>query len=466
MVLKEKVKSAFLHGDPIAPGQGVVVAVSGGPDSMALLHLLNELKDELGIRLICATLDHGLRTESSRETDFVKRISHDLGAPFYQEKINVRERARELGISIEQAGRRERYNFLERVRVNSSAEFIATAHHRNDEIETFFLRLFKGSSLDGLSGIPARRGPIIRPLIRAWRAEIISFLKERDMEYMTDKTNLDTNTERNFIRNKIIPVIEEGFPNFQRPMARTISMIHRENSFLSSLAEQGFKETAVIGDNKVEYDLDSVRVMDPVILARVLRIGLYEIGGQNLRISEKHIRSLLGLIYGSTDYGKLDLGKNITACLISGHLTLRCGKISSEPVRDSYEVRISGPGSYQFEQAGVELIFRVVQGPVDFDEWPNLDETEAYFDADQVDFPFIVRSRRPGDRIAPWGGFGSKKLKSLMIDRKLEKGLRQVWPLVTKNDEILWIPGVRRGRGGGVARDTGKILIITLKRNN
>ncbi len=159
----------------LVSGTGVVVGASGGPDSTAMLHALNVLKDDIGFRIIAAHLDHGLRPESGLDAQFVSDVAKGLGIDFEVKSINVRDLAKKLNISIEEAGRRARYDFFEEVRKNVGAGVVATGHHQDDELETFFLRIFRGSSIKGLRGIPPVRGRIIRPLINCRRSEILDF---------------------------------------------------------------------------------------------------------------------------------------------------------------------------------------------------------------------------------------------------------------------------------------------------
>ncbi len=241
----EVVKNTIRKCRMIPEGSGVVVGVSGGPDSVALLTILAELSSPLGFRLVVAHVDHGLRVESPEDARFVQETADRPGVEVFVHSADVRTVATAEGISVEEAGRRVRYGFFEHVLVETGARVIATAHHRDDVVETFLLRVFRGSSLTGLSGIPPVRGNIVRPLIEASREQILAFLAEREIPYRTDPTNLDDLTDRNFVRNRIIPTIRERFPDFAKPIARTVDLVAKEQAFLDVLAAELYDQTVV-----------------------------------------------------------------------------------------------------------------------------------------------------------------------------------------------------------------------------
>jgi tRNA(Ile)-lysidine synthase len=459
------VRTTILEEELISKGRRVVVALSGGPDSTALLNALSELSPELGVSLVCAHLDHGLREESTYEAALAANMAGDLDVKFFSGASDVRDVADKKGISVEHAGRIERYRFLEEVRLKSRADVIATGHHRDDEIETFFMRLFKGSSMEGLSGIPVRRGRLIRPLIRAWRREIISFLKGRGIDFAIDRTNLESNTDRNFIRNRLIPVIQEGFPNYDEPLSRTISLIEKENRFLSQLAQDAYSNNSSREGGRIVFDLEKLGAMDPALAARVLKLGLYELGGPELRVSARHVSAIMDLISGSKKHGALDLGRSLTARRGYNRLELGIDDNSRKNSVPYYEIPVVGPGAYRVEQVGMELEFVVgnITGPMEYEA--DMDKQRAYFDADKIDFPLIIRPRKPGDRLIPWKSGGSTKVKDLMIDKKMPLELRSLWPLVLKDDEIVWVPGIRRGSKAGITENTERYMIMKVKGN-
>ncbi len=301
----------------IPPGAGVVVGVSGGPDSVALLTVLAELAPSMGFSLNTAHVDHGLRPESGDDALFVRDICLDLGVPAHLQSADVEAVAKSAGISIEEAGRRVRYEFFDHVLAHTGASLVATAHHRDDVVETFLLRVFRGSSITGLSGIPAVRGRIIRPLIEVGRGDVLAFLRGRALPFRTDPTNLEDTTDRNFVRNRVIPVIKERFPNFDGPLVRTIGLVAQEQAFIDEQATAFCAESAMMlqreGVPFYELDVERLRSAPEVISARVLRSLLYALAGPNIRVTARHIRAVLSILDSRNPFAEVALPGGLVA---------------------------------------------------------------------------------------------------------------------------------------------------------
>ncbi len=241
--LTELVKAIIKEYGMIDAGCRVVVGVSGGPDSTALMNVLHSLASQLDFQITVAHLDHTLRADSPLDAQFTARAAADLGLSCMIERIDVRALAIQHGVSTEEAGRIARYRFFAEVSEKVRALKIATAHHLDDEIETYFLRIFRGSSIQGLQGIRPVHDRIIRPFIRTTRAEILDFLNIHDIEFRSDPTNLETTTDRNFIRGRVIPRIQERFPKFKKTLERTMGLLRQEEDFISLVSEQLYGAT-------------------------------------------------------------------------------------------------------------------------------------------------------------------------------------------------------------------------------
>ncbi len=461
--LIQKIEKTILEHNLVGPKQGVVAAVSGGPDSVAMLHILKELSEPLNFWIVSAHLDHGLRPEAKEDALFVQDICERIGIAHYSSSADVRRMAKEKKFSVEQAGRIARYEFLERVRDQAQADLIATAHHRSDKIETFLIRLLKGSSIQGLHGIAIQRGRLIRPMIRTKKEEIIDFLDSQNIDYVTDKTNLLADTDRNFVRNRIIPSMQKGFPGYEGPLERTIDLIERENAFMERLTRQAYKKGSTrVEDHMIQFNLATLRSTDEVILARLLIKGLYDLGGQNLRIGAKHVQSMMSLINRPGRERSLNMPGNIVARVGEIHFELVLDYEKNMESKGAYEIHVKGPGVYKIEQHSVIVEFQFINDKSRIPEQIIAHKNKAYFSPDTVGFPFTIRPRKPGDRIRPWNFNGSKKIKDLMIDARAPVSLRSIWPLITKGDEVLWIPGVRRSNLGPLTKDSDKALLITI----
>jgi len=441
----------------LEPTAGVVVGVSGGPDSVALLHLLNALKSEMGFWIVAAHMDHGVRVDSWSEAEFVREMGQKMGIRVEAATENVTAAAAEEGVSVEEAGRRCRYRFFEQVRISTAANVIATAHHMDDELETFFLRIFRGSSLHGIKGIAPVRGRIIRPLIRAKRRDIIRFLDAESIPYRVDPTNLKAEPDRNFIRNRLFPVISQGFPNFRNPLIRTLAMLEEEDEFLDGQAKKLCSEAVSTDENCLTLDVQKLVSAPKVLAARAVLLALYNSSGRDERWNRSHIQSLIKSLYGNNPSAHLDLPGGLVAD--REYKSVMIFRPKPQVSLSVDELVVTGPGEVEFLDTGITLRFSLRENGDNLQESLN-DACKALFDADKLVFPMTLRAFRPGDRLKPWGLEGSQKLKKLFVNMKVPFRLRRKIPLLVKEEEILWVTGIRRGRAAAVLPETRRILEV------
>jgi len=453
--LLNRVQLTLVDCPMMTRSSGVVVAVSGGPDSTALLHAMNSLKTRLGFWIVGAHLDHKLRADSSRDAEFVDQLARKLGIKLFLKGVDVRAFASDKHISIEEAGRRARYTFFEEVRQASGAQTIATGHHLDDALETFFLRVFRGSSLQGLRGIELTRGHIIRPLIRLKREEILHYLDEQGIEYRLDPTNLSADTDRNFIRNSVFPLIRERFPGFRKPLERTLHLIDQENKLLDDCASQVSSEAISVSDGIVTINCSTLRTVPLPLAGRAILAALYSLTGPDVRWGSVHVAIIMGILRGSNPSATANLPGSI---LLQRHYDkIIISHQEEQGFEGTPEVVVTEPGRVLLPWVGATLDLRVVTDRSDLPETLE-GMRSAYFDADSVPFPLVVRTFRPGDRFLPWGISGTQKLKKIFIDVKVPRDLRRTWPLLAKEGEILWIPGIRRSRIAPVLTQSSRIL--------
>ncbi len=457
--LPDMVRDTIARHQMIPRDSVVVVGVSGGPDSVALLHVLHMLSQDWNFRIVAGHLDHGLRPDAEDDAKFVQDMAEGLGILSVVEQVDVREKAARCGVSVEEAGRRERYAFFERVRSECKAAAIATAHHRDDALETFFLRVLRGSSHAGLHGIPVKRGHIIRPLITATRTEILSFLHERHLPFRIDQTNLAVDTDRNFIRNRLFPLIGERFPGFRAPVERSMGLIAQEDAFLAHEAMNLYAGSVVACGDELNISLKRMLRGPTVLQARVVVLALYQMSGPEVRWSRPHVQAILRLANSDKPSGVLNLPGRLLLSREYDRLILSAGPKEPGPV--PFNILVRGPGKVDIPAAGMTLTFRILSEMSDIDLHAK-DADKVFFDADMVPFPLTLRTFTPGDRFRPWGMEGTRKLKKVLIDAKIPLRLRRVLPLVVKDREILWIPRVRRSAAAAVGPETTRMLEIAL----
>ena len=416
----KQVKSTINKYCMLIPKDRVVVGVSGGPDSICLLHILYEIKEEFQIELIAAHFNHRLRPgEDEKETEFVKSFVQKLGVPFEYGEAE-KDIKREKG-SLEENARQLRYEFLEEVRKKYSAQKIALGHNKNDQAETVIMRLLRGSGILGLRGIPpVRDGVIIRPIIDLTRDQILYYLNKKGLSYVLDSSNMDIAFLRNKVRHKLIPYLQRYQPNIVEILSKTAELLFVENSFLESEAEKWIKENVSFFENIAVLELKDFNKLHLALRQRILRSLINKRLGHTKRISFDHINSILGLIERAIPNSEIHLPYNVVVKKRYGLLI-----IDEKRQFQNYCYHIKNYGRHYLPA---------------IDSWLLVEKTEeikekncAIVDIDKLEFPFIIRNIRAGDRIF-LQGIGHKKIKDIFIDMKIPKEIRRLIPiLVLKN---------------------------------
>ncbi len=453
----EKVRNTIFRYGMISHGDRVVVTVSGGADSICLLDVLHELKDDLGIELVVAHFDHGLRPdEDQAENLFVVSLAVSLNLPFETKKADSRIEAG-MG-SLEERARHARYQFFEEVKDRFSAQKIAVGHNLNDQAETVLMRLLRGSGLSGLSGIPpCREDKIIRPLIEISRDEILSYLGQKGLKYVTDSSNFETRYLRNRIRLDLLPKLAKYQPRIIELLAQTSEIMRRDNAWLEAVAEDWIKETAEITANKeVLIPLSSFRELPEAIRYRVIRYSLKTTGGNLRRVSLRHIGAVNRLATGKKPQALINLPNRLTAKRIYDKLVFSRGKGRAI---EAFYYTLDRPGTFHLEALqstiSLEEVGAMVLPETGISSWT------AFLNADYITYPLVIRNFQPGDRFVPLGMSGHKKLKDFFIDLKVPAEDRTRVPILTHNDTLMWVCGFRIDERFKVTPDTKKVLRVT-----
>jgi tRNA(Ile)-lysidine synthase len=288
---------------------------------------------------------------------------------------------------------------------------------------------------------------------------VLGFLEDEEIPYMVDPTNLGTETDRNFIRNRLFPVMRERFPAFENPLERTLDLVREEEDFLDQEAAKLHPALVSSIGNGLEIDGAQLANAPRVLAARVILTSLYSLSGPETRWARTHVESILGMLHSENPSARLDLPGGVT--LLREYGRLRLTKGGANEFSSSLEISIDGPGTVELPDIGMMIRFRVLTPKRPLFE--DLDgRTTALFDAEHVPFPLILRSSQPGDRLRPWGMQGTRKLKDLLIDLKVPLRQRRRIPLLAKGDRILWIPGIRRSSEAPVRSETKRVLEVTV----
>ncbi len=433
MDLLDALETCFRDEAPLAPGEGVLVAFSGGPDSTALLWGMTRLAADRGLRLAAAHLDHAMDAGSGVRADAAARIAERLGVPFLRERTDVR--AGFPGESPEAAARRARYAFLERTRRELGARWIATAHHRDDQAETVLLRLLFGSGLEGLAGIRPLHGAVVRPLLGLPRSVLLDAVAAAGIAPVDDPTNRSSNVPRNRVRHGLLPALEAEDPGTSLRLAR---LGDRARSAARTIDRRLSERLAVV---PAERGIAVARAALEALPAGLLPSAfawLHRQAGAPYPAGEAARSELLRQLARS-DRAACDCGGGWRWETAGELLILRRAEAARETVPDfTYTLQI--PGSVEIPEIAVRV--RVSRRAVE--PWMLQGSSHRaglalpLMEGDLV----TIRNRRPGDRIHPLGGRGSRRLKEVLIDRLVPRHVRERLPLLCVGERIAWAPGV------------------------
>jgi tRNA(Ile)-lysidine synthase len=438
-----------------AAGETVVVAVSGGADSVALLDLLAHL-DQERLKLVVAHLNHCLRgADSDGDETFVSNLAQSYGVPFVSRRSNVAAFARTSGLSLEDAGRRARYAFFADVAKDHGATSIALAHHQDDQAETVLIRLLRGSGGTGLSAMANSAGVLKRPLLQVTKAEIEQYLKVRGLTHRVDSTNTDTAILRNSIRHDLLPLLKRYNPKISRSLAATAEILAGDEELLEHLTTSAYSRIAARDGADVVLRADLLAAEPRALRLRLYRRALLELRGDLQRIGLPHLDAVDCLVTSGRPSGRLKLPGD---CFVQRNYDRVILSSSAVPTGGSWKVEVEGEGSYQLPAGGVLTVQRVAK--------PNVlvsnSRLVAYLALDAAPFPWTVRSFSPGDRFRPLGMEGQQKVKDLFINEKVPVNLRRRIPLLISGGDVVWVAGVRMGAKARVMAETESVVRVEI----
>jgi tRNA(Ile)-lysidine synthase len=458
-MLQEDVWSYCSSHDLLTPGGRVVVAVSGGSDSVALLRLLCLLQEAHRLELVCAHFNHRLRgAESDADELFVRELAASLSVPFERGSEDVTGYAVDHHLSLEEAARELRLRFLRTVALQTGASCIATAHTRDDQVETVLFRLLKGTGMKGIAGIAPRTGMFFHPLLHVSKQQLREWLTAEGYVWREDASNVDEHYERNFIRASVIPLIESRFPGAKTSISRTSDMARATCDLFELQTEQVTDNIEILeaGDGRHP---GALRLPKPALTGLpdpLLQYALEEIfGTAGVGPSFERLTRSTRAIRNGQAGSRVTLDDRISLEVGYQHVYVY-GAAFTDRVLEPQDVT-SFPSTVDWFHRRVTFEEKVREDtPADLKQ---VGPKEAWFDLDSLTLPLTVRQAKPGDRMRTFGGH-ERKLQDLFVDGKVDRLLRARRPVVSDATGIIWIPALARGASGVVSTASHRLLRI------
>jgi len=485
----DKVKGTVKKYSMMNPGDRVIVAVSGGPDSVCLLSVLRELAEDLDLTLHIAHLDHMFRgKESADEALFVGQLAKTLGIPATIEKVDVPAYCLERGLSPQEGAREVRYDFLQRVAGTVTASRIATGHTADDQAETFVMRLMRGAGVSGLSAIPPVRDNIIRPLIEITREEVLAYLRATGLSFVTDPSNTKSLYTRNKIRLEIIPVLKSFNPRIVETLAAEAALLRDEDAAIDLHCAELADSILEQQNNDLTIKKNEFSSLPIAFRRRLLKKALDLAGVESSGLSRVQIDEALAFMAGAPTGRTMNLLHGLT---IGREYDTFLVRPKSESNKFCFQLVI--PGLTAIPEIGVEVETRIQDKPQEpenppvspfskggaslppplakggeggFEELPSLETYlwQALFDYDKIGSFLTLRNRHSGDWFCPAGMGGKrKKLQDYFVDRKVPRRKRDMVPLLCSGEDILWVVGHRTDERFHATVETKKVLVVRVK---
>ncbi len=482
-------------------GSSVLIAVSGGPDSVCLLHVMLALQKRWRLKLAVAHFDHGLRgEESQRDAVFTASLAKEYGLPFYLGVGDVKGFAHtnpmQKRLSVQNAARHLRYEFLLQTMGKIGFDCLATAHNAQDQAEELLFRFLRGSAMQGLCGIPWKRADgVIRPLLGRTREEILAYLDDFSLKYVVDSSNLTIKYERNRIRHELLPhLLKDYNSKLIQTLCRTADMLREDEAVLSEIASRIFDSCVTVDSGKAVLNLAELKNQPVVIRRRVYRTALARLTrGQVLaRLVFRHLHALDVMAMGQAPNASLNLPFKIVArreydvlhLLMESTVCCKCSK-NEKVISAAWNAveedacAVLGPGVWHLPSASVSVSISLHNpssaaslwtlseySPYDYMQGRNISFVlrVLWMSGDNLVFPIYLRRRRRGDRFVPFGHVHSMKLKDFFIDKRIPVDLRDRLPvLVSASNEIMAVVGVEIGEAFRITETTRNIVRVSLQ---
>ncbi len=456
--VRETIKRHYM----LKEGDSVLVGLSGGADSVCLLHILKTLADEFHLQLFAAHVHHGIRgVDADLDAEFVENLCDTWGIPVFFKKVSAQEISQTEKVSLETAGRLARYRYFHEICRKKKIDKIATAHNQNDQAETVLMRVLRGAGIDGLAGIRyCRQDGVIRPLLDVSRKDIEAYCQENQLEYCMDNTNQENDYTRNRIRNQLLPLLEEAFnPNLLTALSKLGQNMAEDGTFLDGYAKRLYRRIngPISKRRPVVLDMESMQMVDPSIRTRLFRLAAEDAMGKGYQAERNHWESVAELLDKQTGAMAV-LPHGLTVSVRYGWLAFE-NPLDRKKAGQSMEVYdITPDGVYDLKTGTVSLEIR---------EKPEISGNQMMLDFDKLSGrSLVLRTRRSGDRIALFKDGKEKKLKDFFIDCKIPQQERDgIWLLCSEN-HVIAVLGYRIAEPYKADKNTERGLVITYEKKD
>ncbi len=459
-MLLKKVKETVTKYGMLKAGETVLVAVSGGPDSVCLLSVLQFFAKDLDLSLHVAHLDHRFRGgESAGEALFVEKTAKKMGIAATIEQFDVRAFCAERGLSAQAGAREVRYGFLNRVAEKVGASRIAIGHTASDQAETLIMRLVRGAGTSGLSAIPPSRENIIRPLIEVTREEVLEYLHAQGLEFVTDPSNAKPLYTRNRVRLAIMPVLRAFNPKIVETLASEAAILRDENEVIETYLD-GISPGVVLRDKDgIGIKRDKFKKLLPALQRRILRMAVSAVGDNLNELSYSQVEDAIRFMSGAQTGRAMNLPSGLIVEREYDTFFLR-----PATGRPEFRSELSVPGVTVIPEVSLEAKAWLIDGRAEAGDenyyW------QAEFDYDKISLPLEIRTRRPGDRFCPSGmGGKSKKLQDYFVDQKVPRRKRDIVPVLASKEDVIWVVGMRTDERFLPGAGTKRVLAVGVRKS-
>ncbi|EHL15783.1 tRNA lysidine(34) synthetase TilS [Peptoanaerobacter stomatis] len=456
------VKETIERENLIKNGDKILVALSGGPDSICLLDILVKLREEYNLTIYAAHLNHRIRgVDAQKDALYCSEVCEKDGVIFFLKSEDVPALAKEKGKSIEDMARQVRYTMLFDIKQKLGIDKIAVAHNLDDQAETVLMKLLRGSGMQGLRGMDyIRDDGIIRPLLDIYKYDILQYCEENYLNPRIDKTNFEDEYTRNKIRLNLIPYLEKNYSsNIKQILSRTANIIREDYNFIENVAKENYELIkSYQDDNETVLDIELLKNIDKSIKRRIVRMAIISILKDLDNIETVHINDIIELM--DKDNGKmLNLPRGLKVYVNYGKLTFTLKEKVIEEKKYSYKINLNGYTRVD------ELNLTVISNIISKQEclrYPTTKYAKA-FDYSKIQGDLVIRNRENGDKINAIGLKGTKKIKDILIDKKIPAEERYMYPIFSDDNGILWLFGYRIAEDYKIDESTDKVVRIQLK---